>query len=140
VGAGYASLFGLKAPGYFIKANDELLKILQIEHIDAVNRIDEILDVKGIDVVFIGPTDLASSMGLLGQASQGELQKAIDTVAAAAKKRSLPLGIFCFSPQEAIAAASKGFTFISLGLDSAFLSAAASEALKALREHIGPAR
>ena len=58
----HALNFGATAPDYFSKANDELLVILQCEHIDAVNNADSIFSVPGIDAIFVGPNDLAASM------------------------------------------------------------------------------
>ncbi len=137
VGAGHACLYGVDVPGYPMRANDEILKILQIEHIDAVDNIDAILSTPGVDLAFIGPTDLSCSMGLMGQPGHPDVQAAIATVAAAAKKRGVALGIYCFTPEEALKAAAEGFTFLSIGLDAGFLAAAVTQTLAGVREHLG---
>ncbi len=76
MGAGRAVLFGAAAEevnDYYTKANDETLVIVQIEHYLAVENIDEILSVPGIDIAFIGPMDMSTSMGLQGQLSHPEV-------------------------------------------------------------------
>src|SRR5213596_3533245 len=61
-GSVHALNFAASANDYFAKADDELLVVLQCEHIDAVDRADEIFSVAGIDAIFVGPNDLAASM------------------------------------------------------------------------------
>src|SRR5207253_10336895 len=58
----HALNFGATASDYFARANDEILVILQCEHIDAVESADAIFSVPGIDAIFVGPNDLAASM------------------------------------------------------------------------------
>jgi 4-hydroxy-2-oxoheptanedioate aldolase len=66
-GPTFAALrWGMPAGDYARAANNEVMAIVQIEHIDAVNRIEEILAVPGVDLPLIGPYDLSGSMGLLG--------------------------------------------------------------------------
>ncbi len=62
-GAGRAAMFSLD-PSYYATANDEVLVIVQIEHYTAVENLEEILSVPGIDVAFVGPQDLSMSMGV----------------------------------------------------------------------------
>src|SRR5205807_2941433 len=61
-GSVHALNFGTTASDYFARANDEILVILQCEHIDAVESADAIFSVPGIDAIFVGPNDLAASM------------------------------------------------------------------------------
>jgi 2-keto-3-deoxy-L-rhamnonate aldolase RhmA len=79
MGAGFAALrWGLSIPEYLKIANKEIMVILLIEHAEAVNRIDEILTVPGIDLIFVGPGDLSASMGLLGQVTHILVEKSND--------------------------------------------------------------
>jgi class 3 adenylate cyclase len=79
MGAGFAALrWGLSIPEYLKIANKEIMVILLIEHAEAVNRIDEILTVPGIDLIFVGPGDLSASMGLLGQVTHIRVEKSND--------------------------------------------------------------
>ncbi len=65
-------------PKYFSKANDEILTIVLIEEVQAVENLDEILSVEQIDVFFVAPSDLAQSMGYLGEPDHPEVQAVID--------------------------------------------------------------
>lgn len=90
-GAGLASLRWPAPQGYADFADQNVLVIIIIEEKRAVENIDAILDVPSIDVVFIGPNDLAYSYGARG-AQTPEVKEAITKVVAAAKKRGLPVG------------------------------------------------
>lgn len=74
----YVSRQGYGVPDYFAAANDQILLMVLIEDIVAVRNLDEILKVDHIDVFFVAPSDLAASMGLIGQIDHPEVQKTID--------------------------------------------------------------
>ena len=129
-GPTFAALrWGVATADYVQHANEETMAIVQIEHIDAVERIDEILAVPGIDLPLIGPYDLSGSMGLLGQVHHPEVQGAIDRVLAAGKKANLPVGIFGVTAEEVNAYIEAGFEAILVGVDAGFLASAAKDAL-----------
>jgi 4-hydroxy-2-oxoheptanedioate aldolase len=66
---------------YYDNANDNILLVLQIEHIEGVNNIDEIMSVPGVDACFIGPNDLAASMGLgLGVSLESDIPELVDAI------------------------------------------------------------
>ena len=115
---------------YFEHANEEIAIIVQIEHINAVNHIDEILSVEGIDAFFIGPNDLAASMGVkLGLDNPDPRHiEAVNKVLAAGKKRHIPGGILVGSPEAVNQRIAQGFQFIALSSDEGFLRSAASVA------------
>jgi len=126
MGAGFAALrWGLSMPEYLKIANNEILAILLIEHIEAVNRIDEILTVPGIDAIFVGPGDLSASMGLLGQTTHPRVEEAIQKVLAATKKAKVPVGVTGFTPDDANRRIQQGFQFILVGIDTGFLTSGA---------------
>ncbi len=116
---------------YFEHSNEEIAILVQIEHIEAVNHIDEILSVEGIDAFFIGPNDLAASMGIkLGLDNPNPRHiEAVNKVLAAGKKHHVPGGILVSSPEAANERIAQGFQFIGLGSDEGFLRSAASAAL-----------
>lgn len=89
--AGLAALRWPVPGGYADYADANVLVIIIIEEKEAVERIEEILDVPGIDVVFIGPNDLSYSFGDRGRQTP-RVQAAIDKVLAAGKKRGIPVG------------------------------------------------
>lgn len=129
IGPGRASLFGIRMGEYLAAADAQVMVIPQAEHRDAVEHIDDILSVPGIDVIFIGPYDLSCSMGLPGQVNHPDVEKAIDTVLSAAKRTGVAPGIFCMDAESARMRAAQGFRFIALGLDSVLLDRAATGAL-----------
>ncbi|MGA9117387.1 MAG: aldolase/citrate lyase family protein [Bacteroidota bacterium] len=121
-GPSFAALrWGLSPPEYAMIANDVIMVIVLIEHIDAVNRIDEILAVPGIDVVFVGPFDLSGTMGLLGQTTDARVQEAVDRVHAAAKRARVPVGIFATTPDDINRRIQQGYQFVLVGYDTGFL-------------------
>ena len=115
---------------YFEHANEEIALIVQIEHIDAVNRIDEILSVEGVDGFFIGPSDLAISMGLKPGMDQTDPRhvEAVSKVLASGKKHGVPGGIHVGSPEAVNEHIVQGCQFIALASDERFLRSAASAA------------
>ncbi len=117
-------------------ANDEILVIVQIEHIDAVRRLDEILSVPGIDVAHIGPGDLAWSMGLgkgLGEKDPAHAE-AVAEILRIAKKHGVPAGTGARTIQDAPKWLEQGFQFLSVMNDINFMYNSATEGLKFIRE------
>jgi len=116
---------------YFEHANEEIALIMQIEHIDAVNCIDEILSVEGVDAFFIGPSDLAISMGLKPGMDNTDPRhvEAVSKILAAGKKHHVPGGIHVGSPEAVNERMAQGCQFIALASDERFLRSAASAAL-----------
>jgi len=134
VGPTFAALrWGLAGEEYIRKANREVMAIVQIETIKAVERIDEILAVPGIDLPLIGPYDLSASMGLLGQVDHPEVQEAIGRVLAATRKVGMPAGIFGMSADEANRYLEQGFRAILVSVDAAFLTAGVKATLGRIR-------
>ncbi len=74
--AGYG--FGLEAADYIQEANRETLVCVQLEEAEALQNLDEILRVEGVDVFFLGPSDLSQSMGYPGRSDAPEVQEAMD--------------------------------------------------------------
>ena len=110
-----------------------------IENIQAVANAEEILAVPGVDACFIGPNDLAWSMGL-GKgpgASDPSHAQAVARVLAAAKKVGVPAGIHCRSVDEVSMRAEQGFQFLACTSDHFMLFNAASQGVKSIREKIG---
>ncbi|HTT08931.1 MAG TPA: aldolase/citrate lyase family protein [Gammaproteobacteria bacterium] len=134
VGIARAHGYGYGFADYIASANEEVAVVLQIEHIDGVNNIRDIIRVADIDAVFIGPYDLSASMGRTGQVDDPEVQKAIATVRDVALAAGLKLGIFGISAAAVKPYAAQGFTLLTAGCDTIFLSNAAQQTLAVLRE------
>jgi 2-keto-3-deoxy-L-rhamnonate aldolase RhmA len=119
-------------PEFCRKLNEEMICILQIEHNDAIQNIDEIVAVPGVTSLVIGPNDLAGSLGHIGEPRHLEVLRAIDVVLSSAGRHGLPLGIgIGADPQIVKEWIDKGMRWIALGSDSSLLLGALSQALKA---------
>lgn len=103
---------------YTEQANAETLVVLQIETARAVDHLPEILKVGGIDVVFIGPSDLSQSLGLPGQAQHPEVQAAMQRVADAVAPTDVALGLMVRNLETARQWRQKGARFIAISLES----------------------
>jgi 4-hydroxy-2-oxoheptanedioate aldolase len=114
-----ASLWGMTEPigAYTVRANEETLVVVHIETIAAVNAIDDYVALDGIDVLFIGPTDLSHSLGHPGDTNHPEVVEAMDTVAAAVIPSGKALGIFVGNADVAATWVSRGATYVATGPD-----------------------
>ncbi|MGH9511427.1 MAG: HpcH/HpaI aldolase family protein [Terriglobales bacterium] len=129
VGLARAQGYGLNFSEYLRSANQEIALILQIEHKKAVEQIEEIVNVPGIDAIFIGPYDLSASMGLLGQPGASDVVGAIRHVRQVCVNREIPFGSFCMTPNHALDEIANGGTLIVLGSDLSFMTNSAKAAL-----------
>jgi 2-keto-3-deoxy-L-rhamnonate aldolase RhmA len=118
------------------RANQETVVVVQIEHIDAVHRIDEIVSVPGLDCVFVGPYDLSGSLGKPGQVDDREVVSAIDHVLEVCRGIGMPLGTFGITRDVVLDYFEKGFRLLSLGMDTMFLAATAAKACSDLKSSV----
>lgn len=132
-GLSRAQCYGLHMGEYLETANDEVMTILQIEHIDAVNNIEEILSVNGVDACMIGTLDLSGSMGILGQTASPEVEEAVQKVLTACKKAKMPCGNVTLSPEDTNKRIEEGFQLLIMGIDVLFLHGAARDALSQIK-------
>jgi 2-keto-3-deoxy-L-rhamnonate aldolase RhmA len=128
-GLARAQAYGLHMADYLKTANQEVTSIMMIEHIDAVNDIDEILSVKGVDSVMVGALDLSGSMGLLGQTDDERVEAAVQKVLTASQQAGVPCGIITVSPEQANQRIRQGFTNLIVGIDVLFLHGAVRSCL-----------
>lgn len=119
-GSSRSSNYGL-AESYFAKAEQELCLIVQIESANALANIEKIAEVDGVDAVFIGPSDLAASMGHIGNAQHPEVQKAIDDGFRRLEKTGKARGYLTGSEDEFRRRAAEGLDFISFATDAVFI-------------------
>lgn len=112
-----AALYGsINKDEYFRKAN-ECLVILQIEGEEGLLNIDEILTIKGIDIVFIGPYDLSQSLGLLGDIDNSKVQQAIRQITFKALSLGVKVGVFCDTLESCNLMKSIGIEYIAFSVD-----------------------
>ena len=120
---------------YYQKANEEIAVILMIEDSEAVRRIAEICNVPGIDALFIGPNDLASSLGVPPgyDNPHPDHKAAVRHVLETGRRFNIPVGIHCGSGEEVNRRIEEGFLWMPIASDARFLSGAALAAVEQVR-------
>lgn len=119
-----------RVDGYLDDADDHVSLFVQVETAAAVEAAGGIAAVDGVDGVFVGPSDLAASMGLLGQQTHPDVVAAVLRAFAAVRGTGTPVGVNAFDPDAAQAYLDAGADFVLVGADVALL-ARGSEALAA---------
>ena len=133
VGLGRAMGYGHIFKDYVDSANKETAVVVQAEHIRAVENIEAIVQIPGVDGVLVGPFDLSASMGLIGQVDHPEVQEAIGRVTQVCLEQNVPLGIFGVTAEAVKPYIERGYTLIVCGVDTLMLGAKAREALEELK-------
>jgi 4-hydroxy-2-oxoheptanedioate aldolase len=107
-----------------------------IETPAALNDVDNIAQTDGIDALFIGPYDLATSLsgGTAQDVTAPEVERSIDQICAAAVKAGKIPGIYCRDAERALAMAKRGFKFITIGSDLGFLREGIATQMKTLKK------
>jgi 2-keto-3-deoxy-L-rhamnonate aldolase RhmA len=108
--ADYGLTMSLKE--YALKANQETLISIQVETLEAVNNLDELLSVEGIDIFFIGPTDLATSMGYTGERHHPEVQDLVEKLVQRIRAAGKVAGTVAYSHEALVKAKKRGFQYI----------------------------
>ena len=118
---------------YLAAANDNTLIAIQIESVQAMERLDEILSVPGIDAAFIGPEDLSQSMGIPGQIEHGRMREAYQRVIDACCRHNVASGMHFRDLGMMKEWMSCGMRFVAYKTDFRLLQDASCSALKTLR-------
>jgi len=136
VGLYRAQNYGLDLEKYKKWVDEEIVVIAQIEHIEAVNNIDDILQVDGIDGTIVGPNDLSGSMGFPGQYEREDVKKAINDIKIACEKYNKPYGFHVIQsdPVKLQERIDEGCTFLAYSLDFFFLGDSARAGMKTIKE------
>jgi 2-keto-3-deoxy-L-rhamnonate aldolase RhmA len=119
--AAAASRYGTELSSYLRSANSETLVGVQIETKEALNHLDAIAGVSGVDMLFVGPQDLTLSLGLLDDRRNPRVREAMRMVVDVCEKHGKVPGTLVIDPEEKKAAVELGFRFISLASDVRFL-------------------
>jgi 4-hydroxy-2-oxoheptanedioate aldolase len=106
-----------RVAGYFDRADDEMCVLVQLETRAAVDALEEIAAVDGVDAVFIGPSDLAASLGHLGNNAHAEVRQTIERACQRARAIKMPIGILAPIESDARAYLEMGFAFVAVGSD-----------------------
>jgi 4-hydroxy-2-oxoheptanedioate aldolase len=127
--AARASRYG-RVPGYLGKANDEICVLVQVETRQSLDQIEAIAKVEGIDGVFIGPSDLAASLGHLGNPQHADVQAAMKNAVERLTAVGMPAGILTGNEDEARRYIDWGYLFVAVGSDVGLLAKAADTLAK----------
>ncbi len=129
-----AANYGTTFPEYLRNANERTVVVVQIETKEALRNLDEILETKGVDVAFVGPSDLTMSLGLFDDRGNPKVVEAMKKVVRASEAHDRTAGVLAATADEARRAVKLGFRFIGLGSDTRFLLNGAREFLAAARK------
>ncbi len=127
-----ASRYGT-IPNYLKTANSEVGVIVQLETKDAVQALEQIADVPGIDALFIGPADLSASLGHVGEIHHPEVTDLMGRAAQRARAIGKPIGTLGNTPEMVAQYRAAGFDYVALSSDLGLLMRGAQTALSALR-------
>lgn len=135
VGLYKAQGYGKDFNHYLKWLKNESVVILQIESLEAVADIDNILSIKNLDAIMIGPYDLSGSMGITGNFDDIEFKKTLKYIINKSKKHSISVGIHSIStnPKDLKKYIKQGFNFIACSLDTIFLSDSVSNYVKNIK-------
>ena len=131
VGLARAQGYGPRFAEYFEWQRDNSLVIVQIEHINAVDNLESILSVKGVDAYIVGPYDLSGSLGIPGQFEAPKYLDALQQIRRASAKLCVPGGVHIVEPdaQELEQSIKQGNQFIAYGVDTRMLDTVCRDGL-----------
>lgn len=130
----YAPLrWGVSMQEYLAHADDDILAIGTLEHADAIGNLHEIVATPGLDLLFIGPGDLATSMGFKGRPETPEVQAAIAVMETAVRNSPVVLGGVAPTVDAANAMIERGYRALVLGFDWSFLQRGIASTLGGIR-------
>ncbi len=127
-----AAAYGMRRD-YLHGANAQIVTIVQIESAAALEAVEQIAATPGVDCLFVGPADLAASLGHLGDPKHADVQAAMARVVAAGKAAGVATGIFAMDAASARQYREAGFSFIALAADVIWLLRATRQALQEAR-------
>ena len=135
VGLARAQGYGTNFAEYYKWQKEESLVIVQIEHIDAVNNLEKILSVPGVDAYIVGPYDLSGSLGIPGQFENPTFLKAMKQIRDVAERLEMPGGVHVVepNPEELKKCIADGNRFIAYGVDTRMLDVACRLGLAGLK-------
>jgi 2-keto-3-deoxy-L-rhamnonate aldolase RhmA len=136
VGLARAQGYGVTYQDYLHWQVDGPVVIVQIEHKDAITRLEEILTVRGVDGFLIGPYDLSCSMGIPGEFERSEFVDAIAHIREVGQRLGVPAGLHIVEPdlQRLAQVIREGYTFIAYSVDTRILDVGLRQALTKVEE------
>lgn len=128
-----ATRYGEDFDVYRKSLKESLIGIIQIETTASLQYLDEIALIDGVDVLFIGPSDLSMAMGIFGQLDHPQFVAAVNLIVSAAKKANKQVGILLPTPKDIKKYIDMGIHFIACGTDASFLTRTARETAAEMR-------
>jgi 2-keto-3-deoxy-L-rhamnonate aldolase RhmA len=125
-----AAKYGLERKEYVDVANDLMMVVVQVETQEAVDNLPEICSVDGVDAIFIGPSDLACSLGLGGDNHHPLNLETIAKILAVGKEHGMPVGIYGLGPEHIADHIRQGFQFVVVGSDMSLMMHGLRDILK----------
>jgi 2-keto-3-deoxy-L-rhamnonate aldolase RhmA len=129
VGLARAHEYGISFTDYLAKADSETCVVIQAETSGAIEHIEEIVAIKDVDAILIGPYDLSANLGYTGEVTNPEVVAAINKVEIACKQANVKLGYFGINAKSVLPYKEKGFTLLTIGVDSLFVLNSAQQLL-----------
>ena len=134
-GSPRAAGYGMNIGNYLQRANEEIFIMIAVETPEAVKNLDEILEVEGLDGIFIGPMDLASSMGYFGNPSEPKVQAAIKEIEGKVFASDKVLATTTGTWEGAQTLYERGYDMLMLMADGINLAKMAKQKMTEFREH-----
>jgi|TARA_Y100000310_G_C20657052_1_gene802513 2-dehydro-3-deoxyglucarate aldolase len=137
VGLARAQGYGFDFEDYSKTVNSETKVIAQIEHVDAINNLEEILLVDGIDGTIIGPYDLSGSLGKPGKYDDLDVKDVLSNYEKISKKVGVTMGYHVIKPDYSLVLEkiNTGYEFIAFSLDTIFLGTTCREQVRMIKEN-----
>lgn len=129
-----ATQFAQNFDSYYQNSRENLLGVVQIETAEVLNHLDEVANIDGVDVLFIGPADLSMELGIFGQFDHPTFKEAVQATVDAAQKAQKAVGILFFNPEEYQRYHDLGIRFIACGADATFVANGAKEMARKLMD------
>lgn len=123
----------MNATEYARISNENTMVVVYCETAEAIRNLDAMVTVEGVDVVFVGPFDLTQALGVIGEPGHPKVTEAIDTIVAKVRAAGKAAGIIAPNATEAKRLIEKGFRYIVLGSDQAFIQGMGKMYMKDLK-------
>lgn len=119
---------------YLTRSNQNTLTVIHCESKECIENLDDILNVKEIDIIFIGPMDLSQAFGVPGNPADSQVQHAFKEIVEKVKASDKAIGTVATSVDEAIELMHKGYQYIAISSDQGFIIKSAKQAINRLQE------
>ena len=127
------------APDYGKRANDGIFKMIQLETPAAIDKLEEIAAVDGVDALFMGPGDLSSAMGVIGNIADAKVQAALKDAARRAKAVGKPIGIVGPTPEMVGQFIDWGYSYVAIASDMGMMMRQANVLITAIKPSLARA-